>query len=279
MSPAVQGSFTRVITTNHRCKQFSCLLHAFLARVPVWRRVIPGGSEAKVLMAILGHRGSPDPASGVGENTLEAFTRARRLGADGVELDVRLTSDGAMAIHHDPVIPSIGAIAELTAAQLPASVPLLPAALEACEGMTVNVEIKNLPGEPGFDPRESLATEVANLVASTGRTGSVVVSSFWPDTLSAVAEAGPDIRTGLLAAGWLDPADAVGLAVGRGCRALHPHVDLVSPALVDQAHRAGLSVAAWTVNDQDQLERAMAVGVDTVITDDVTFALATRGTS
>jgi glycerophosphoryl diester phosphodiesterase len=53
------------------------------------------------LVAVQGHRGSPDLASGVRENTLEAFARARRLGADGIELDVRLTVDGALAVHHD----------------------------------------------------------------------------------------------------------------------------------------------------------------------------------
>ena len=45
-------------------------------------------------MAVQAHRGSPDPGHGVRENTLEAFLRARELGADGVELDVRMTSDG-----------------------------------------------------------------------------------------------------------------------------------------------------------------------------------------
>lgn len=229
--------------------------------------------------AIFGHRGSPDPANGVGENTIQAFSRSRRLGADGIELDVRLTADGAMAVHHDPVVPGVGAIGELTAAQLPAFVPLLPAALEACEGMTVNIEIKNLPWEPGFDPRESLAEEVADLVVSTGRAPSVIVSSFWPGTLTAVARAGPTVCTGLLAASWVDPAEAISSALSRGCRALHPHVSLLSADLVDEAHRAGLSVAAWTVNDRDQLERAGALGVDTVITDDVAFALATLGTA
>ena len=51
--------------------------------------------------AVQAHRGSPDPAGGIGENTLEAFLRALRLGADGVELDVRRTADGALAVHHD----------------------------------------------------------------------------------------------------------------------------------------------------------------------------------
>ncbi|HEV3132498.1 MAG TPA: glycerophosphodiester phosphodiesterase [Acidimicrobiales bacterium] len=229
-------------------------------------------------MGVLGHRGSPDPAAGVRENTLESFTRARRLGADGVELDVRSTADGAMAVHHDPVIPGAGTICELPADGLPAFVPLLGTALEACAGMTVNIELKDLPGEPGFDPAERLAVGVADLVRARGRSASVVVSSFWPDALAAVGRAAPEVSTGLLLAGWFDPADAVAAAVRLGCRALHPHVDLVGPGLVDDAHRAGLSVATWTVNDRDRLEGVREAGIDTVITDDVVLALAVRAT-
>ena len=59
-------------------------------------------------IAVTAHRGSPDAAAGIRENTLAAFARARRLGADGVELDVRRTADGGLAIHHDPVIEGSG---------------------------------------------------------------------------------------------------------------------------------------------------------------------------
>ncbi|HEX4220203.1 MAG TPA: glycerophosphodiester phosphodiesterase family protein, partial [Acidimicrobiales bacterium] len=89
-------------------------------------------------MDVQAHRGSPDPSSGVLENTIEAFLRAARLGADGVELDVRLTRDGALAVHHDPVIPGAGPIADLAVGQLPGHVPLLDAVLDACTWLTVN---------------------------------------------------------------------------------------------------------------------------------------------
>jgi glycerophosphoryl diester phosphodiesterase len=150
--------------------------------------------------------------------------------------------------------------------------------LDACGGMTVNIEIKNLPGEPGFDPEDRLAKEVADLVVSLARTATVVVSSFWPDTLSAARDACPDLPTGLLLASWSDPAHGVGAAVDRGCTALHPHHDLITADLVEEAHRAGLSVATWTVNAPDRLEEVRAAGVDTVITDDVARAVTTLGT-
>jgi glycerophosphoryl diester phosphodiesterase len=227
--------------------------------------------------AVQAHRGSPDPVNGVRENTLAAFARARRLGADGVELDVRMTADGELAVHHDPVVDGAGTICELTAAELPSFVPLLRAALGECEGLIVNVEIKNLPGDPGFDPGERVAREVVDLVVATGRVSSVIISSFWPDTLAAVRDAHADLPTGLLLASWFDPADAVGAATSRGCTALHPHIDLAGPALVGAAHAAGLTVAAWTVNDRARLVEAAEAGVDTVITDDVVLALGMVG--
>src|ERR1700761_3714211 len=100
------------------------------------------------MTAVFAHRGCTE---GFTENTLEAFAEAKRLGADGVELDVRLTADGALVVHHDPLVAGIGPVAEVTVPQLPGHIPLLVDALAVCEGMVVNVEIKNGPGEPGHD--------------------------------------------------------------------------------------------------------------------------------
>src|SRR5437588_12260658 len=110
------------------------------------------------MLFILGHQGATGSSRG---NTIEAFVEARRLGADGVELDVRRCQDGALVVHHDPAIPGLGPIAELGVADLPAYVPLLAAALETCAGLLVNVEIKNAPTEPGFDAEGMLASNVA----------------------------------------------------------------------------------------------------------------------
>jgi glycerophosphoryl diester phosphodiesterase len=227
-------------------------------------------------VGVYAHRGSPDPATGTGENTLLAFERAGRLGADGVELDVRLTADGAMAVCHDAVVVGVGPIAEAQSAKLPGHVPLLPAALDACRGMTVNIEIKNLPGEPAFDPGERLAHGVAELVGEAGRGPSVIVSSFWPGTLQALEEY-PDVPTGFLVTGWPDPEACVAAAAGLGCRAVHPHLTMLSTRLVHEAHAAGLAVATWTANDRAALLAAKSAGVDTVITDDVSLARSVVG--
>ncbi|HEY5108405.1 MAG TPA: glycerophosphodiester phosphodiesterase [Acidimicrobiales bacterium] len=222
--------------------------------------------------AVQAHRGSPDPASGIRQNTLDAFARARTLGADGVELDVRLTADGGLAVHHDPVVEGAGTICELTTAELPSHVPLLADALEACTGMVVNIEIKNQPHEPGFDPTDRAAGDVVALVEAMDRSGSVVVSSFWSGALAAVRSAGAAVPTGLLVVSSFDPMASIAAAADLGCAAVHLPVGLVDRATVATAHAAGLAVAAWTVVDEDTLASVLEAGVDTVITDDVAMA-------
>jgi glycerophosphoryl diester phosphodiesterase len=229
------------------------------------------------LTAVVAHRGSPDAAAGIAENTIAAFRRARDLGADGVELDVRMTADGAIAVHHDAVIVGLGPIARLRTKELPRDVPLLGPALEACEGLSVNIEVKNLPNEPGFDPEDRLARLVGELVGGLGPGRDVIVSSFWPPALTAVRAVHPDIATGLLFARSMAPEAAVSAAVDRGCSALHPAADLVTDDLVGAAHGAGLAVCAWTVNDPDWVAAARVLGVDTVITDDVPMARSVLG--
>ena len=224
--------------------------------------------------AVQAHRGSPDAGAGIAENTLASFDRARRLGADGVELDVRMTTDHGLAVHPDPAIDGLGPICDLRADELPAHVPLLAVVLDACAGLTVNIELKDLPGEPGYDPGDRLASAVADLVVAAGRISSVVVSSFWPDSLSAVRRAAPAVPTGLLVASWFDPRACVTAAVDRACTALHLHESLATGPLVDEAHSAGLSVAVWTVNGRPRIEALAGLGVETVITDDVALARA-----
>ncbi len=222
--------------------------------------------------AVQAHRGSPDPASGVAENTLAAFRRARDLGADGVELDVRLTADGGLAVHHDAVVPGAGPVHELATADLPGHVPLLADALETCAGMIVNIEIKNHPGEAAFDPSERASGLVVAEVEELGLSGTVVISSFWSAALAAVRSAAPLLPCGLLVVPSFDPASSIGTAVEMGCAAVHLPVGLVDGPTVASAHDVGLAVAAWTVADEVALAEVLAAGVDTVITDDVAMA-------
>src|SRR5260370_6189299 len=94
------------------------------------------------VVAVLAHRGASAVAP---ENSLEAFCEARRLGADGVELDVRRSADGALVVHHDAEIAGVGRVAALKVVDLPPVVPLLEPAIAACGDLLVNIELKDLP--------------------------------------------------------------------------------------------------------------------------------------
>jgi glycerophosphoryl diester phosphodiesterase len=222
------------------------------------------------MTAVFAHRGCTD---GFVENTMEAFAQARRLGADGVELDVHLTGDGALAVHHDPVIPGLGFISALGVPDLPARVPLLADVLTVCEGMVVNVEIKNDPAEGG-QPDDLVAAEVARVIAQAGWIGRVIVSSFSLVALRAVQRADARLELGELWPFLTDIDAGLARATESGWRAVHPFVTEVGPELVQRAHGAGLAVNVWTVNAPHDLAAFVALGVDAVITDNLVDAMA-----
>jgi glycerophosphoryl diester phosphodiesterase len=226
--------------------------------------------------AVFAHRGCTE---GFVENTIDAFVEAKRLGADGVELDVRLTADGALAVHHDAEIPGLGVVAALGVADLPASVPLLGDVLAACEGMVVNVEIKNAPQDPGFDPTEAVAGLTAAAIAERGWTERVIVSSFQVATLRAVQAADGRLALGALWGFGDEPGAALAEAAAAGFRAVHPFVSFVTPTLVEGAHDLGLAVHVWTVNSPEDLRAMVAMGVDAVITDRLPEALEAAGSA
>jgi glycerophosphoryl diester phosphodiesterase len=212
---------------------------------------------------VIAHRGAPHRAR---ENTVAAFEAARELGADMVELDVRRTADGAMAVHHDAVLEDGRAIVELRASELPSFVPSLEAAITACAGMAINIEIKNWRADPDFDPTDALAHAVADLVGRLDVRERVLVSSFNRATIDAVHAADPAIPTGWLVFPGVDATPWVADVAADGHVALHPHHTDVTRATVAAAHAAGLRVNTWTVDDADRMRELAAWGVDGVVT-------------
>ena len=191
---------------------------------------------------------------------------ARELGADWVELDVRLTADRALAVHHDAALPGGGHIPDTRRADLPPSVPMLGEALAACAGMGVNVEIKNLPNEPGFDERAAIADLVVEVLAARDPEQPVLVSSFHPGTLARLRSLDPSVPTALLTFNLPDPIAAVDACVEAGHVALNPFVGTVDAALVEVCRAAGLHVNVWTVDDPERMAELVALGVDGIVT-------------
>jgi glycerophosphoryl diester phosphodiesterase len=228
---------------------------------------------------VLGHRGANRQAP---ENTIAAFEAARRLGADGVELDVRRTSDHILVIHHDPEVEGYGLIAARPFAELRAEQPevaTLPEVLDVLGGMIVNIEVKCLPWEPDPDPDGEVMQSVAAMVAERGLYPSVVVSSFDLGALGSLRAADARIE-----AGWLTSRQPVAqvapAAAQRGVAWVHPDRASVleDPAdAVRIAREYGLRIDVWTVNEPDDIRALAAAGVDALITDTPDVALAALG--
>ncbi len=212
----------------------------------------------------IAHRGAPREFD---ENTLEGFLRAVERGADAVELDVHRTRDGAVVIHHDPMLPGPdgrpGAIAELSLADLShcvlprgGRVPTLSAVMDALgDRATVYVELK------GEGVGEA-AVEVARKHGSR-----YAFHSFDHPAVLSLHTRWPDLHYGVLFdAGTPHPET---LVARFPVRDLWPHRSLVDQRLVDAAHAAGKRILVWTVNDPDEVRRLTALGVDGLCSDDV----------
>ena len=217
-------------------------------------------------------------------NTLEAFRAAAHLGADGVELDVRRTVDGCLVIHHDIDLPGLGPISTCRHKQLPDWVPTLVDALGVCGelGLGVNVEVKSEVEGVSHDPDERCAAESAAVCVGASAAVRIVLSSFSLAALTTVREVSAD-----LALAWL-----VGFRSGRAPRpwsapsvarlsleGVHPEDALTDAEYVERAHADGLAVRVWTVDAPARVVELGALGVEAVITNDVTMALRAVGRS
>lgn len=225
---------------------------------------------------VLGHRGSRQPGP---ENTPAAVAAALAAGADGVEIDVRLSSDGVCVCCHDPAVASL-TVAETPAATLAGvGVPTLEEMLDAVgTGPALLVcEVKNGPGDPGYGAtRPPVAEAAARLLATRGPR--VLVSSFDWFSLE-VASAAGIAGTAFLAHPGVALRAGVGYAAEHGHAQVHAHLSDVlaaGPAGVRQARLAGVEVMAWTVTGEAELAGLAACGVRGVICDDPVAALGWR---
>lgn len=216
------------------------------------------------MVRVIAHRGASAAAP---ENTLEAFRLARTLGADWVELDARRTLDGAVIVHHDAHLADGRAIVELARSELPDHVCDLTDALDACEGMSINIEIKNWSADPDFDEGEAIARYVVELVQARALHHRVLVSCFHYPTIELVRSLDPEIDTAflhlLIDRSWPELAADVAAA---GHTALHPWDGLVDADLMAATKAEGLEVNVWTVDDPMRMAELIALGVDGLCT-------------
>ena len=214
------------------------------------------------MISVIAHRGASATRP---ENTVDAFREARRLGADAVELDARLTFDDQLVVLHDAVLPDGRLLCRTLRVQLPPSVPRLDEALDACEGMWVNVEIKNSIEDPDFDAGDRIADLAVAELEARATPERWVISSLRPETLDRCRMLAPDIRTAWLV--YEADDDVVRHCVGAGHSAVHPWVGALSADRIHRCHDAGLVVNTWTCNESGRMRELVAAGVDGICTD------------
>lgn len=221
-------------------------------------------------MDVMAHRGASLTHP---ENSLAAFRAAIEVGADAVELDVRRTADEVLVVFHDAHLADGRMLADVEAAELDKSIPTLAEALEVCSSICTNVEVKNLPGDPDYDPDNLISVAVAGLIGAHQATQRVIVSSFNTGSLLRLRSESPEIPLAWIVWGQADPRSLLERAAGVGVNAIHPHDLLVDARFVAAAHDLGMAVNVWTVNDPLRIRELATFGIDGVMTDDPAMAV------
>ncbi|MFP5336203.1 MAG: glycerophosphodiester phosphodiesterase family protein [Actinomycetes bacterium] len=216
------------------------------------------------------HRGGAGLAP---ENTVTAFRRSLALGLSYLETDVRVTADGVCVAFHDRTLRRVtgvaGSVADLTWSELRTlpvldaeRVPRLDDLLTRWPGVRWLLDVKQ-PAQVG---------RLVDVVRDVGAAGRVTLAGTWDATLhDACSRVGDDVSRTL---GWGSVARLVRGSVldPRGARAVCLPRRLAgrrvaTPALVERAHRYGLRVLVWGVDEPAEMHRLLDDGVDGVITD------------
>lgn len=249
----------------------------------------PFAAQRLARPALFGHRGASAERP---ENTLEAFSRAIELGADGVETDAHLSRDGVVILAHDLDAArttgvrrawSDATFAELRRLDAGATftdregvswrgrgcrVPSLAEALAALPGVFFNIDVKSR--------RPAMVSAIVGELRAQGAEHRVLLTSFDESTLARVRALGYRGRTGLGARGALIAAFAP-LSIARAMTAgsamqipdRYRRIDLGAAWMRARCDALGLRLDYWVINDPERARALLAIGADGVVTDDV----------
>jgi glycerophosphoryl diester phosphodiesterase len=233
------------------------------------------------------------------ENSLTAYRNALALGVAYLETDVHQTADGEVVLLHDPTLdrtttgagPVQGArLADLgrlrlkardgavTDEPLPTLADLLDLLAPARAELLLEIKVTD-QGQPyaGIEERVLALVRARRLAART------LVMAFERETVRRIRALDPTMRTVLLvgrgqvARERVPPAEALRWATELGVTAVGYHHRLIDADVVTAARRAGLALAAWTVNEAADIRRVAGLGVDIVISDRPDLALRVVG--
>ena len=229
---------------------------------------------------ILAHRGDLAHAP---ENTLPSFSQAIQKGADGIELDAKLTADGHVIVIHDATVDrttngkgkvasfNLGAIRKLDAGSwfdskfANTQIPLLEEVFETVsKDKLINIELTNYS-----TPNDGLTQKVCELIKKHNNQKQILFSSFFSYNLKIAMQTLPEAPRGLLTMPGLIGlwARSFGFMFGE-YQALHPHISNASKEQIQRAHRLKRRVHVWTANTPAEITRLKDWNVDGLFTDD-----------
>jgi glycerophosphoryl diester phosphodiesterase len=241
---------------------------------------------------VLAHRGLITAAgedSGIWENSAGAFAAAHAAGAEFIETDCQVTADGDVVLFHDPTLKRLAndprLVREVRTRELRSlfadhgGLLTVSEALASFPGIRFNIDVKT---DAAVDPLGPILAD---------HTHRVLVTSFSDDsrraTLSSVLRAGASIRPatsgGSRSIAALRALSALRLSPARLLRDIdalqiperYGALKVLTPSLLRAAHRRGVEVHIWTVNDTDDMRRLVALGVDGIVSDRADLALKT----
>ncbi len=240
---------------------------------------------SRPMIEIVAHRGATQHAP---ENTLAAFHKARELGADYIELDVRLSADRKLVVFHyfylDKIPGLSGPVFSLTARELQERsqaagqpIPLLDEVLEELGGR-IGMEIEIKGPEPEAAPVTAAVLQRHKKLWPT-----LEVTSYEPALLCRIRELCPGLPVDLLfprSEPWmgLDVVAYTALHRARlaGARAVHLHPTQLAPQVVDVIRSQGIEIHAWDVNDGPAVQTVADLNISRLCTDRLEWALSLR---
>ncbi len=268
-TPGLQTGFSFRPTRKLQAAIVACLLVAPLASVAS-ALVFSHGIVLHRSVRVTAHRAGPKSAP---ENSIAALLLARKAGADCVEIDVQQMSDGHVVLVHDRDLRRVTGdprdVADIELADVgrlrlrlngqptDQHVPTLTEFLEACDDtIRLNIEMKD------FGRGQSLATAVVAELRAHGFTDRAGVSCFQLQPLLEAKQAEPMLPIGIILSAV--KGDATQLPVNF----LSLNHRLLNFDVVRRAHRKGMEVHVWTVNDRETALRMLDLGCDNLITSD-----------
>ena len=224
---------------------------------------------------IIGHRGASAIAP---PNTLKAFEKAIELKADYSEFDIHITKDGEIVIIHDSNTYNTtgvnGLIKDMTLDQIKnldagegEKIPTIQELINIAQNkMGLQIEIK----------ATNLLDKLLRILKEENLLETSIISSFMLDELLKLKALEPNAKVGLLIFAELVRPTIIKRKIVNVAKhnfySIHTYFNHTDKDIVDFAHKLGLKVIVWTVNDKEIMEKLLEIGVDGIITDDISLA-------